>query len=282
MSDHIIPVNPESQTNRRERQMPRRDALTALGVGAAAFAGAPLLKNRRAEATLPLGVMGDSHGMPPEETGWDPEKGEYVLPPLNYEYDALEPHIDAKTMELHHSAHHQSYVDGLNRALKAMGEIREGDRDAGEIKHWSRELAFHGSGHLLHVIFWRCMAPPNEGGGGMPQGAIAAQIERDFGSFNQFAAHFKAASTAVEASGWGILVYEATSGRLLIMQSEKHHNLTAWGVIPLMAIDVWEHAYYLKYQNRRADYVDAFMNVINWDFVDRKFHGIRQSIQGHS
>jgi len=125
------------------------------------------------------------------------------------------------------------------------------------------------------------MAPPRRGGGGEPSGEIARQIDQDFGSFEKFTRHFKAASNAVEASGWGILCLEATSGKLIVMQSEKHQDLTAWGVIPLVAVDVWEHAYYLKYQNRRSEYVDNFMQVINWDFANRKFVAVRDMITAH-
>ncbi|MCA9292024.1 MAG: superoxide dismutase, partial [Phycisphaerales bacterium] len=187
--------------------------------------------------------------------------GEYVLPPLPYAADALEPHLDAQTMTLHHDKHHAGYVRGLNAAVKALAEIRSGARPTSEVKHWSRELAFHGSGHLLHVVFWNCMGP---NGGGAPTGAIGEMIERDFGSFDGFVTHFTAAAGAVEGSGWGLLVLEPTSGRLLVMQAEKHQNLTAWGVVPLVAVDVWEHAYYLRYQNRRSEYVSAFMNVVDW------------------
>jgi superoxide dismutase, Fe-Mn family len=259
--------------------LPRRTMLATMGAGAAAFAGlSPVMaQNWRQGGNQPERRA----RMDPKSVGWDPERERYVLPPLDYEYDALEPHIDAQTMELHHSRHHQSYVNGLNQALDALKEIREGEREAYEIKHWSRELAFHGSGHLLHVVFWHCMAPPDRGGGGEPSGEIAEQINRDFGTFEGFTRHFKAASSAVEASGWGILCLESTSNKLIIMQAEKHQDLTAWGVIPLVAVDVWEHAYYLKYQNRRAEYVDNFMQVINWDFANRKFVAVRDMLTAH-
>ncbi len=179
-------------------------------------------------------------------------------------------------MRIHHDKHHAGYVKGLNTALERLAEIRSGQLDMGEVQQWSGQLAFNGSGHLLHVIFWNCMSPS---GGGRPSGAIARQIDRDFGSFNDMANQFKAAAGSVQGSGWGILALEPTSRQLLVMQAEKHQNLTAWGVVPLMVVDVWEHAYYLKYQNRRADYVNAFMNVINWDFADRKFSGTMEALQ---
>jgi len=252
------------------RTLDRRDMLAAIGLGgAAALSGLGLAAPARAQDP---GAMLSS-----EDLGWDPRTGQYILPPLPYPYGALEPHIDQQTMELHHDRHHAGYVRGLNSALEALAAIRTGARDAGEVKHWSRELAFHGSGHFLHVCFWHCMSPE---GGGQPEGALASQITRDFGSFKAFSDHYKAASNAVEASGWGLLVLEPLSRRLMVMQAEKHQNLTAWGVIPLVVIDVWEHAYYLKYQNRRAAYVDAFMNVINWRRTGQVFDAIMTSLGG--
>lgn len=239
-----------------------------------------------AAATLAgLGLAASSWSMPqdtspikpsvppttPESMGWDPKAGQFVLPPLPYKTDALEPHIDKQTMELHHGKHHQSYVAGLNAALAALAELRKKEADAADMRKWLRELAFHGSGHFLHVLFWNAMAPSASGGGGAPKGAIAAEIERNFGSFKQCSDQFQAAAVAVEGGGWGILAYEPVSKQMLIMQAEKHQNLTAWGVVPLLAVDVWEHAYYLKYQNKRKDYVAAFMNVINWEAVEKRW-----------
>lgn len=201
--------------------------------------------------------------------GFDPATGRYVLPPLPYEYDALEPHIDIQTMRLHHDIHHLGYVNGLNAALDGLKTLRE--TGTGDVKALSRELAFHGSGHFLHVLFWRNMASPDAGGGGEPEGALAEAITRAFGSFDAFWKHFAAACIGVEASGWGILAYEPMADSLIIMQSEKHHDLTAWGAVPLLALDVWEHAYYLRYQNRRGEYVQAFRHVINWSDVAERF-----------
>ena len=194
----------------------------------------------------------------------------YELPPLPYAYDALEPHIDEQTMRLHHDKHHLGYVNGLNKALDKLAEARASG-DFGMVKHWSREAAFHGSGHLLHAIFWPNMAPAGNGGGGEPDGELAAQINKDFGSFEKFKAHFGEASKAVEGSGWGLLVWEPNGGVLEVMTAEKHQNLTQWGVVPLLVLDVWEHAYYLKYQNARGSYVDAWWNVVNWSDVAERF-----------
>jgi len=197
----------------------------------------------------------------------------YELPPLPYAYDALEPHIDEQTMRLHHDKHHLSYVNGLNTALEKLAAAREAG-DFALVKHWSREAAFHGSGHLLHSIFWPNMAPPGSGPA-EPEGDLAAQIAKDFGSFEAFKAHFSAAAGAVEGSGWALLVWEPNAGQLEVLTAEKHQNLTQWGVVPLLVLDVWEHAYYLKYQNNRGAYVNAWWNVVNWADVAERFAAAR-------
>ena len=194
----------------------------------------------------------------------------HQLPPLDYPYEALEPHIDAQTMRLHHDIHHAAYVTGLNNAEAKLAECRE-KNDFALVKHWSRELAFHGAGHFLHCIFWKNLSP---NGGGKPGGKLLAQIEKDFGTYESFVAQFKAAAGAVEGSGWALLVKNWPADKLEILQSEKHQQLSQWVVEPLLVLDVWEHAYYLKYQNKRAAYVDAFFNVINWKDVEARFsHG---------
>lgn len=194
----------------------------------------------------------------------------YELPPLPYDYDALEPYIDEQTMRLHHDKHHLSYVNGLNAALEKL-EAARNSGDFAAVKHLSREAAFHGSGHLLHSVFWPNMAPAGKGGGGEPTGALAEQINKDFGSFEKFKAHYGAAAKAVEGSGWALLVWEPNAGQLEVLTAEKHQNLTQWGVVPLLVIDVWEHAYYLKYQNNRGAYVDNFWNIVNWSDVADRF-----------
>jgi len=194
----------------------------------------------------------------------------HELPPLPYAYDALEPHIDEQTMKLHHDLHHKGYVDGLNNAEQKLADAREAG-DFGLVKHWEREAAFHGSGHLLHTIFWQNRAPEGNGGGGEPSGPLADKIVEDFGSFAAFQAQFNAASTQVEGSGWGILAYRPFDGKLVVLTAEKHQNLTQWGVTPLLVLDVWEHAYYLRYQNRRAEYVKNFGAIVNWADVGERF-----------
>jgi Fe-Mn family superoxide dismutase len=242
----------------------RRDALTTLGAVAAAAAASGVSFAQGAAG----GVSGSGGGL---SLGWDAAKGQYTLPELPYAPDALEPHIDAETMKIHHSKHHAAYVAGANKALAELAKIRSGEGDAALIKHWSRELSFHSGGHINHTIFWLTMAPAGQGGGGKPEGALASAIDRDFGSFDGFSKHFQAAAGAVEGSGWAWLAHEPMSGRLVVLQMEKQQDLAMVGVRPLLGVDVWEHAYYLRYQNRRGDYVKAFMNVINWGMVGRLF-----------
>jgi Fe-Mn family superoxide dismutase len=197
----------------------------------------------------------------------------HQLPPLPYDYDALEPYIDEQTMRLHHDIHHAGYVTGLNNAEAKLAEARAAS-DFALVKHWSREAAFHGSGHLLHAIFWPNMIGAAEAKAA-PAGSLARAIDRDFGNFEAFKAQFIAASVAVEGSGWGILAYRPADDSLVVLTAEKHQNLTQWGVIPLLVLDVWEHAYYLKYQNRRAEYVKNFFNIINWDDVAARYKAAR-------
>ncbi len=196
---------------------------------------------------------------------------EHVLPPLPYAYDALEPHIDAATMELHHSKHHAAYVSGLNAAEAALAKARaEGDYALAQ--HWSKRVAFNGGGHFLHSMFWRVMAPP--GSGGAPSGALLNRINRDFGGMDAFKAQFSATAAQVEGGGWGLLHYRSEDDRLIILQAENQHKLSVWGAWPILGVDVWEHAYYLKYQNRRADYIDAWWNVVNWEQVAKNLDAL--------
>lgn len=192
----------------------------------------------------------------------------HELPPLPYEYNALEPHIDEQTMRLHHDKHHLAYVNGLNNAEAKLAAARESG-DYALVKHWEREAAFHGAGHFLHCIFWENMSP---NGGGEPTGVLRDAITAKFGSVDKFIAHFKAAGAAVEGSGWVILVKNQMTGALDILTAEKHQDLTQWVVTPILACDVWEHAYYLKYQNNRGAYLDAFIKLINWNDVTARFN----------
>ncbi len=198
----------------------------------------------------------------------------HELPPLPYPYDALEPYIDEQTMHLHHDIHHLGYVKGLNTAEEKLAEARSSG-DFALVKHWSREAAFHGAGHLLHSIFWTNMTAADRASA-TPSGELAQAIDRSFGGFDGFKAQFQAAANAVEGSGWGILAYRAADDSLIVLQAEKHQNLTQWGVIPLLVLDVWEHAYYLKYQNTRPEYVKNFFNIINWDDVAERYRRARR------
>ena len=192
--------------------------------------------------------------------------GQYVLPPLPYAPDALEPHLDARTLSIHHDKHHAGYVRGLNAALAKLSAAREA-MDFAQIKSLSRALAFHGSGHVLHTLLWRSMSPED----GQASPAFIEAVQRDFGSVQAMQTQFAKASAKVEGSGWGVLAFEPMGRKLLILQAEKHQNLTIWGCVPLLVCDVWEHAYYLKYQNKRADWVDAFMQVADWSFASERF-----------
>ena len=203
--------------------------------------------------------------------GWDATNAVYKLPNLPYDKAALEPHIDAQTMEIHHGKHHKGYVDGANKAIAELRNVREGGGDVNLIKHWSRELSFHLSGHINHCLFWQLMAPASKGGGGAPPVELAKAIDRDFGSFEKFQAHFKAAAQQVEGGGWAWLGVDRLSKRLLITQQEKQQDMLPTAISPILGVDVWEHAYYLKYQNRRADYVKVFQDVINWEFAGARF-----------
>jgi Fe-Mn family superoxide dismutase len=197
----------------------------------------------------------------------------HKLPPLPYAYDALEPYIDEQTMRLHHDIHHNGYVAGLNNAEAKLAEARTAG-DFSLVKHWSREAAFHGSGHLLHSIFWPNMIAASEAKPA-PGGDLGRAIDLSFGSFESFKAQFIAASIAVEGSGWGILAYRPFDDSLVVLTAEKHQDLTQWGVIPLLVLDVWEHAYYLKYQNRRGEYVKNFFNIINWEDASARYDKAR-------
>ena len=191
----------------------------------------------------------------------------HVLPPLPYAYNALEPHIDEQTMRLHHDMHHKAYVDGLNAAEEKLAKAREtGDFSA--VQAVQRALAFHGSGHFNHCVFWENMGPK---GGGTPSGDLGTRITKDFGGFDKFRAHFSQAAVTVEGNGWGVLAWHPMAGRLLVLASMNHQNQGVHGSVPLLMLDVWEHAYYLKYQNKRAAYVEAWWNVVNWNDVAMRF-----------
>ena len=192
------------------------------------------------------------------------------LPALPYAYDALEPHYDEATVRLHHDIHHAGYVAGYNAAESKLVAARAAG-DFAAAKHLSRELAFHGAGHQLHTIFWENM---KANGGGKPSGRLAAQIDTDFGSFDAFRGQLEAVSASVEGSGWGLLVWNADFAKLEVLAAEKHQNQAQMNTTVLLALDVWEHAYYLKYQNKRAAFVKTFLDsLVNWDDVAARLPG---------
>jgi Fe-Mn family superoxide dismutase len=191
----------------------------------------------------------------------------YELPPLPYPSNALDGFLSAEILEIHHDRHHAKYVEGLNETLERMAEARE-RRDFSEIQALSRALAFHGSGHVLHSLYWQSMSPD---GGGAPRGELARALEASFGSIDGFRGHFAEAAKKAEASGWGVLAWEPLGERLIVTASESHQQMAFQGALPLLVCDVWEHAYYLRYQNRREEYVDGFFDVIHWDFAAARF-----------
>lgn len=195
----------------------------------------------------------------------------YELPDLPYDYDALEPAIDARIMELHHDKHHQGYVNGANSALEKLQEMRESD-SWGDVKGVKRNLAFNLSGHVNHTVFWENMSPD---GGGEPGDELADAIEEDFGSYEGFKGDFSESAKGVEGSGWGLLLYDHVAEQLIVTMAENHQNQTPQGTTPLLVLDVWEHAYYLQYENNRGEYVDNFWDVVNWDDVARRYDDAR-------
>lgn len=195
----------------------------------------------------------------------------FELPPLPYPYDALEPAIDARTMQIHHDFHHAAYVKGLNATLSSLRKAREsGDMSA--VQGLSQQLAFYGGGHYNHSVFWGNLAPT--GTQTAPSERLRARLMADFGSVERFQAHFSAAAVAVEGAGWAVLGFNPELQRLVILTMMNQQDLTILGTEPLLLLDVWEHAYYLKYQNRRADYVQAFWTVVNWQNVSERFEAL--------
>jgi Fe-Mn family superoxide dismutase len=233
--------------------LPRRQLLT-LAAGAAALASLPRVS---------FAAKGDKGAAKPVTPATEPKLPDavpYELPALPYPTNALDGFLSAEILELHHGKHHKGYVDGLNKALADLAQART-DGNFAAIKGIERNLAFHGSGHLLHSLYWRSMSPQ---GGGAPEGMLAAMLARDFGSNDAFRKQFAEATRQAEASAWGLLVYEPVGRRLLVTATEDHQNMALQGAVPLLACDVWEHAYYLRYRNKRAEYVDGFFDVVDW------------------
>ena len=188
-----------------------------------------------------------------------PEHSHPELPPLPYDYDALEPHISEQVLEWHHDTHHQGYVNGLESAEETLAENREsGDHSStgGALNN----VTHNGSGHYLHTMFWENMSP---NGGGEPDGDLADRIAEDFGSYEGWKGEFEAAASA--ASGWALLVYDPVADQLRNVAVDKHDDGALWGSHPVLALDVWEHSYYYDYGPSRGDFIDAFFEVVDWD-----------------
>jgi superoxide dismutase, Fe-Mn family len=191
----------------------------------------------------------------------------YTLPDMPYDYGALAPHISGEIMELHHSKHHQTYVNAANDALDKLAAVRESG-DYGPIVGLEKTLAFNLGGHVNHSIFWRNLSPD---GGDRPTDELAAAVDEFFGSFDAFQAHFTATATTIQGSGWAILSWDILGRRLLIHQLyDQQANLPA-AQIPLVMLDMWEHAFYLQYKNVKPDYVKAWWNVVNWADAAERF-----------
>lgn len=209
----------------------------------------------------------------------------YTLPPLPYAYDALEPEIDAKTMEIHHTKHHQTYVDNLNNAVKGTEfdgldvEVLISDLDKLP-ENIRTAVRNNGGGHANHSLFWTVMAPAGKGGGGKPTGDVAKAIDSDLGGFEKFKEDFINAAKTRFGSGWAWLSTDK-NGKLKIESSANQDNPLMKGIgsgnTPILGLDVWEHAYYLKYQNRRPDYISAFFEVINWAEVERRYQQAKKA-----
>ncbi|MCG7432362.1 superoxide dismutase [Kocuria indica] len=195
----------------------------------------------------------------------------FTLPDLPYDYAALEPHISAQIMQLHHDKHHNTYVTGANTALEKMEEARANGDAAGAAK-LSKDLQFNLGGHINHSIFWKNLSPE---GGDKPEGELAAAIDNFFGSFDAFREQFTAVAITIQGSGWAILAYEPIAGNLVIEQMYDQQNGVPVATIPLLQLDMWEHAFYLDYQNVKADYVKAFWNIVNWADVAERFEKAR-------
>ncbi|GAA1047041.1 superoxide dismutase [Rothia amarae] len=191
----------------------------------------------------------------------------YVLPDLPYDYAALEPHISARIMELHHDKHHATYVAGANTAIEKMEEARE-KGDFANIGKLSKDLAFNLGGHTNHSVFWTNLSPE---GGDKPTGELAAAIDEFFGSFDGFREHFTNVATTIQGSGWAILAWDTVGKRLVIEQLYDQQGNISVGLIPVLQLDMWEHAFYLDYQNVKGDYVKAFWNIVNWADVQERF-----------
>lgn len=197
--------------------------------------------------------------------------GNFTLSPLPYTNNHLEPYMDEETVNLHYTFHHGGAVKAANNDLKMIKKSLD-DNNLETVDYWTKKLSFHLSSHILHSIFWTNLTNKTND----PKGDLLKQIEKDFGSYEKLKTYLVKTSKDVDGSGWGILGYQPYTKKLTIMQCENHEKLTQWGVVPLLVVDVWEHAYYLKYKNKRSDFVDALFNILNWDNVAQRFEIARK------
>jgi Fe-Mn family superoxide dismutase len=200
----------------------------------------------------------------------------YALPDLPYDYGALEPFVSGEIMELHHGKHHATYVKGINTTVDQLAEAREQD-SFGSLSTLEKNLAFHLGGHVNHSVFWPNMSPD---GGDKPTGELAQLIEEHFGGFDKFRAHFEANALGVQGSGWSVLTWDMVAQRPYIIQHFDHQGNVPICMVPLLMLDMWEHAYYLQYRNDKATFVQQWWNVVNWADVQSRFEQARNQTPG--
>jgi superoxide dismutase, Fe-Mn family len=193
------------------------------------------------------------------------DQGKFALVPLPYKFDFLEPYMDAETLNLHYTFHHGGAVKGANKDQEMIRKAID-ENNLEVVDYWTKKLSYHFSSHVLHSIFWTNLGNKKT----EPKGDLLKRIEKNFGSFDKLKGLIAATSKNVDGNGWGVLAYQPYSDSLTVMQVENHEKLIQWGSVPLLIIDVWEHAYYLKYKNKRADFVDALFNIINWKNVENR------------
>lgn len=227
-------------------------------------------------------ILGGASLLPPshvftqslKETGMDKltdMEGNFALQPLPYNENFLEPSMDQETLHLHYTFHHGDAVKAANKDL-AMVKKAIDDNSLDTVDYWTKKLSFHLSSHILHTIFWTNLINKKND----PTGDLLKQIEKDFGTLDKLKLLVAKTSKGIDGNGWGILGYQPYTQKLTVMQCENHEKLTQWGVIPLLVIDVWEHSYYLKYRNKRADFVDNLFPIINWDNVAERYSVARK------
>ncbi|WP_066589088.1 superoxide dismutase [Cellulomonas timonensis] len=201
---------------------------------------------------------------------------DYTLPDLPYDYADLEPHISGRIMELHHDKHHAAYVAGANTALQKLAEARDSG-DLSSVNLHEKNLAFNLGGHVNHSAFWLNLSP---NGGDRPTGELAAAIDEFFGSFDAFQKHFAANAAGIQGSGWSILAWDSIGERLIVVQLYDQQSNIALGLVPIVLLDMWEHAFYLDYVNVKADYIKAWWNIVNWEDAAARFDRARTQTAG--